>query len=224
MNMKPTEFWKNFKLGEELSVSGAFIYNGVRRFHELKKLDHTDDLFEIFYNLAVGFERLLKLFVVLLEHKDSDDQEAFEKSLITHSHLNLLGRIKKHVTLNLGTQHNDFLDMLGRFYKQIRYGRYALTSVFDHQRERAELLAFLAKHLNVEFSDDSPFGVTNDDRYRKFVRQIATKICGELYEGVKNRAGELNLYTYELRSGSKAETVFLGKADIPPKTFYGRNC
>jgi outer membrane receptor protein involved in Fe transport len=43
--MKHTEFWKNFRLGEELSVSGAFIYNGLRRFHELKKLDHTDDLF-----------------------------------------------------------------------------------------------------------------------------------------------------------------------------------
>lgn len=24
--MKPIEIWKNFKLGEELNVSGAFIY------------------------------------------------------------------------------------------------------------------------------------------------------------------------------------------------------
>jgi hypothetical protein len=45
--MKPTEFWKNFELGEELSVSGAFIYNGPRRFHELHKLDHTDEIFEV---------------------------------------------------------------------------------------------------------------------------------------------------------------------------------
>src|SRR5437868_2212062 len=35
--MKPVDFWKNFKLGEELSVSGTFLYNGVRRFQELKK-------------------------------------------------------------------------------------------------------------------------------------------------------------------------------------------
>jgi hypothetical protein len=31
--MKPTEFWKNFRLEEELSVSGTFIYNGLKRFH-----------------------------------------------------------------------------------------------------------------------------------------------------------------------------------------------
>jgi hypothetical protein len=32
---------------------------------------------------------------------------------------------------------------------------------------------------------------------------------------VAARARELNLYTYELRHGSKAETIFLGEADIP---------
>ena len=25
----PTEFWKNFRLGSELSISGNFIYNGL---------------------------------------------------------------------------------------------------------------------------------------------------------------------------------------------------
>jgi len=134
--MKPTEFWKNFKLGEELSVSGTFIYNGVRRFYELRELDHEDELFEVLYDLAVGFERLLKVVVALLEHKDSDDQEEFEKSLITHSRPELLRRIKQHRTVELGPQHNDFLDLLARFYKQIRYGRFGLDSVYDHHRER----------------------------------------------------------------------------------------
>lgn len=64
--MKPAQFWKNFKLGEEVSVSGAFIYNGMRRFHEMRKLDYTDEVFEVLYNLSVGFERLLKIAVVLL--------------------------------------------------------------------------------------------------------------------------------------------------------------
>jgi len=65
--MKPTEFWENFNLGEEVSISGAFIYNGLRRFHELKNLDYTDEVFEVFYYLSVGLERLLKIAVVLLE-------------------------------------------------------------------------------------------------------------------------------------------------------------
>jgi len=214
--MKHTEFWKNFRLGEELSVSGAFIYNGLRRFHELKKLDHTDDLFEVLYNLSVGFERMLKIAIVLLEHRDSNDQAAFEKSLITHNHPELLSRIKKHARLNLSTQHNDFLALLARFYKTIRYGRFSLDSVARFHRERQELCAFLAKHLNVTFPDDpAPFGIFNKDAYRKFIRGIAIKISSVLYEIVKTRSSELNLYAYELRSGSKADTVFLGKADIP---------
>lgn len=47
--MEPTFLWKNFKLGEELSVSGALVYNGLRRFYELKQLDFADEIFEVFY-------------------------------------------------------------------------------------------------------------------------------------------------------------------------------
>jgi hypothetical protein len=213
--LKPSEFWKNFRLGEELSISGTFLYNGVRGFHRLRKLDHSDELFEVLYNFAVGFERLLKIAVVLLEHDDFQDQEEFEKSLITHSHPNLLRRIKKHKKLKLAGPHNDFLELLARFYKQIRYGRFAISSVYDHNEEQREICNLLAKHLNVTFPEDSFFGIFNDDRYKKFIRSMATKIGGSIYAVISERAHELGLYTYELRSGSKAETVFLGKADIP---------
>ena len=53
MTMNKSEHWKNFRLGEELHISGAFIYNGLRRFFELHKLDHVEDIFEVFYNLSV---------------------------------------------------------------------------------------------------------------------------------------------------------------------------
>ncbi len=214
--MKPTDFWKNFKLGEELSVSGAFIYNGLRCFHELPKLDHTDEIFEVFYYLSIGLERLMKITIVLLEHEDMVDQRAFEESLITHSHVELFGRIKKRVNLNLSGPHTDFLNLLTKFYKTLRYDRFSLRSVVSLEKEKNELFDFLEKHLKVEFGDrDSIFGHENDVRYKKFLRQIVTKISSELFEVVRERAGELNLYTYELRSGSRAETVFLGKADIP---------
>src|SRR5699024_8247817 len=52
MQMNRSEFWKNFRLGEELDVSGTFIYNGLRRFHELRKLDYSADLFEVLYQLS----------------------------------------------------------------------------------------------------------------------------------------------------------------------------
>ncbi len=216
MRMNKQEAWKNFNLGEELSISGTFIYNGLRRFHETQALDHTDEIFEFLYNLSVGLERLLKIAVVLLEHKDDADQEALEKSLITHNHLELLKRVKDHRKLNLGSPHNEFLALLSTFYTSLRYDRFTLSSVYDTDRERKALWGFLSKHLNVDLREPSGlFATRNDTRYRKYIRGIVTKISSALFEVVRDRAHELNLYTYELRHGSRAETIFLGEADLP---------
>lgn len=213
--MKQTEWWKNFRLGEELGVSGAFIYNGLRRFHSLHKLDHADDLFEVFYNLSVGFERLLKIVIVLLEHDEARDQDAFEESIITHNHHALLTRIKKHMDLKFSKADNAFLNLLTAFYENLRYDRFSLKSRLALGKEKNQLFDFLEQQLKVTFEDrNSVFGHENTDQFKKFLRKIVVKISSALYEIVQNRARELNLYTYELRSGSKAEAVFLGKADI----------
>jgi len=213
--MNPAQFWKNFKLGEEISIAGAFIYNGLRRFHELRKLDHADEIFEVFYYLSVGLERLLKIAIVLLEHEDHGDQKALEQSLITHNHLELLRRIRQHKQLSFGRPHHELLNLLSTFYRSFRYDRFSLSSVPGLGKERDALCGFFAKHLGVEFGDrDSIFGTPNDDRYRKFLRKTVQKISTEVYEVIVTKAGELNLYTYEVRDGSKAQTIFLGQADI----------
>lgn len=213
--MKPEEYWKNFALGDELSISGAFIYNGLRRFYEMKILNYEDEVFEVLYNLSVGLERILKICVVLLEHEAGGDQQALEESLITHNHLELLARVRQQVTVNLAGTHNDLLGLLSRFYNSLRYDRFTLASVSAVGKERDALNEFLAKHLKVSLEPSMPFGgIANSDRYRKFLRKSVIKVSSELYSIVRRRAHELNLYTYELRHGSKAQTVFLGKADI----------
>jgi hypothetical protein len=216
MRMNKHEAWKNFNLGQELSISGAFIYNGLRRFHEMQVLDHTDEIFEFLYNLSVGLERLLKIAVVLVEHEDDSDQEALEKSLITHNHLELMKRVRQHCKFNLGTPHNEFLALLGTFYTSLRYDRFTLSSVFDPDRERKTLCSFLSKDLKVHLEQSSSFFATqNETRYRKYIRGIVAKISSALFDDVRTKASELNLYTYELRHGSRAETIFLGQADLP---------
>jgi hypothetical protein len=102
------------------------------------------------------------------------------------------------------------------FYRTFRYDRFSLSSVPGLGKERDALCGFFAKHLGVEFGDrDSIFGIPNDARYRKFLRKTVQKISTEMYQVIVTRAGELNLYTYEVRDGSKAQTIFLGQADIP---------
>lgn len=49
----------------------------------------------------------------------------------------------------------------------------------------------------------------NSTRNRRHIGKVVAKISGELYKIVRRRASELHLYTDELRSGSKAEKIFL---------------
>ena len=213
--MRRTQAWKNFNLGQELHISGAFIYNGLRRFHEMRVLDNTDEIFEVLYNLSVGFERLLKIAVVLVEHNEATDQGVLEKSLITHNHLDLLQRVKQRAKINLDRPYNEFLGLLGTFYKTLRYDRFTISSVYDPDKEREAFCRFLGKHLQVNLErSTSLLGTRNDVRYRNYIRKIVTKISSVLYEVVRTSASDLNLYTYELRHGSRAETIFLDQANL----------
>ena len=95
MSYTPEYFWKNFRLGTELQISGSFIYNALYFFDQMEHFCNDEEIFEFLYNTSVGLERLEKIAIILLEHDSSMDQEEFEKTLITHSHLELLDRIKE---------------------------------------------------------------------------------------------------------------------------------
>lgn len=178
-------------------------------------LENTDEIFEFLYNVSVGLERLLKIAVVLLEHNEETDQQKLEESLITHNHLELLRRVRQHVKLNLTAPHNEFLALLGKFYTTLRYDRFTLSSVYDPDREKEVLIDFLSKGLKVDILKEAQLSVTrNETRYRKYIRRIVTKLSSALFDVVRTKASELNLYTYELRDGSRAQTIFLGQADF----------
>lgn len=213
--MKASEFWKNFRLGEELHIAGAFIYNGLRRFHEMRQLQYPDELFEFLYDLAVGFERLLKICVVLYEHAEDGDQDELEASLITHRHLDLLARLRKHQSFKFGQPSIDLLQLLSDFYTTYRYDRFMLNSAYKGGKEIASFCGFLHKHLQVEFpSNQTLVGIQNEDRYRAFISRTVLRVSQALYKVVRERSGMIGLYTYELRHGSKAESVFLNQVNL----------
>lgn len=213
-DMSASDFWKNFQLGEEVHIAGSFIYNGLRRFHELQLLDHPDELFEFLYDLSVGVERLLKIVVVLYEHTATIDQDALEKSLITHNHLDLLARVRKHLSINFSKPQIELLQLLSSFYKTLRYDRFTLKSGYKGNREAEAVRKLLSKHLHVEFPVRDLLGTTNEDQYRSFISRTILKISQTLYKIIDDRSSALGLYTYELRHGSKAESVFLRAVKI----------
>ncbi len=209
--MDKIQFWKNFKLREELDIAGRFIYNGLRYFHEMENLYNEVEIFEVLYNLSVGLERLLKVAVVLIEHDDIVDQGDFEKSLITHNHLVLLKRVQDRRKLALAGQHNEFLHkVLVEFYKTHRYGRYDIEAMKATGKEKTSFHSYIENHLEIEIFDEPPLHVTaNSPRIRKFLGKIVGKITNEIYGVIKQEAARLNIYTYEVKYDSKAGKIFL---------------
>jgi hypothetical protein len=210
--MDRSEYWKNFKLGKELDISGRFIYNGLQCFHHMEHFCYEEEIFEFLYNVSVGIERLLKVCVILIEHSDAVDQKEFEKSLITHNHQELLKRVKAKHSIGFSTAHNDFIQIIGKFYKSHRYGRYDLEAMKAKDEEKIQLHAFIEKHLKLKIDDETMFAVTrNDVAIKKFIGKTIGKISEELFKIVELEAGRLNIYTYEIRYGSKASKIFTFK-------------
>ncbi|WP_430530643.1 hypothetical protein [Bacillus cereus] len=209
--MDAKTFWKNFSLGKELNIAGGFIFNGLKAFDSLENFKQEDGVFEFFYNTSVGIERLLKVVVILIEHNDIINQEEFEKSLITHNHLELLRRISKKHNCSFSNLHNEFLELLSIFYKTMRYDRYNLNSIEYHDKERVSLVTFLEKHLKTKIDYKDMLVTPNEWRFKKFIGKVVGKISEVLYNLVEREASAQNIYTYELPSESKASIIFLAK-------------
>ncbi len=210
--MDKTELWQNFDLCTELHISGGFIYNGLKCLHEIETLHYGEDIFEVFYNLSVGIERLLKVAIVLLEYDNTANQGDFEESLITHNLQDLLTRIKNKRPLNLAAPHNEFLQILSVFYKTHRYYRYNLPTGEYRSKEKVELLSFLNKRLNMHLEEDCPSRIAgNEKRIRRHIGRLVGKISEQIYEVVYDAASLKNLFSYEIRLESKAAKIFLAK-------------
>lgn len=207
--MTKEEFWKNFNLGTELQISGNFLYNGILAFHQMKNFYNEDEIFEFIYNVSVGIERLMKIDLILIEHSNSANQSEFEETLKTHNHLDFLQRIQKKHNLNLDKSHNQFLQLLFNFYKKVRYDRYSLSNVSEFEKEKDILIKFIEKFLKIKISNET-FKITqNSKEIKRFIGNVIKKLTEELYQVLKKEAHRLNIYTYEVRYGSKAFKIFI---------------
>ena len=209
--MKKDIFWKNFNLGKELDISGSFIYNGLRSVEEMEHLYFEEESFLFLYNISVGIERLLKVAIILMEHDGITDQKKFEDSLRTHNHQELIQRIvKRPKTINLGKQHNRFLEILSDFYKNMRYDRFVLDNAGSYDKEKKALQNFITKEIGIDFSKDSMMIVTPVGKeIKQLLGNTIGKIASEIYSIIKQEAHRLNISTEEIRVDSKAYKIFM---------------
>lgn len=142
-------------------------------------------------------------------HFELDTHEEFEKSLITHSHIALNERICRNANLKMNIRENDFLQMLSIFYKSARYNRFNLES--QYSREQKMLAKFIEKYISL---DKLQYHfITNKILISNDVKELLGRVIGGLskkyYQLVYEGCAKNQTYTYELRSGSKAEKIFL---------------
>ncbi|PKP40756.1 MAG: hypothetical protein CVT95_13205 [Bacteroidetes bacterium HGW-Bacteroidetes-12] len=208
--MDKIEHWKNFSLGTELEISGNFIYNGLKIINTIENFHYPEQVFEFFYNISVGIERLEKIAIILIEHNEIVNLKVFDKSLKNHKHQELLKRITKKHPFNFGKIHSKFIQILSVFYSDYRYDRYMLNDKLSYSKEKTTLIEFIKSGLNIEIKDNFPFEISKNTRQIKFfLSKIIGKITSELYGKITSEARDLNIYTYELRKNSKAYNVFL---------------
>ena len=211
--MKDTDktiwIYKNFNMGQELDISGEFIYDGIAALNEMKCIFEGSPLFSFLYHTSVGIERLQKIIIVLFENINSDEYEKFEKSLITHSHQDLHARIKKNAKINFNSRENDLLTLLTRFYKGARYNRFNVVN--SGCKEEELLVEFVEKYLKpseIEHHFISSKIVVNES-VKDLIGKTIGNISSKYYALLRAGANKNGTFTYELVSDSKAEKIFL---------------
>lgn len=207
--MKPVEWWKNFDLNAELHIAGTFLYDGLQSLCHCRKMDNDDEIFSVLYHLSVGFERLMKVVIVLSEHAPDTDQKEFEEDLKTHSPAVLLDRVRKaHPKLKVGKREWSLANCLAVFYDRYRYDHFRLETIRDRGRLRETFRAFLEKESGITLSKAGEFMPIDDlPRIRRHVDKVVRGMAANLYELVGGLARAQDIYTYELRAGSKASMI-----------------
>jgi len=213
--MNPSEFWQNFRLGEEQEIAAGFIYDGLRQLHELENLNSQVDIFPILYNLAIGIERLLKVSINLIEFDKSTDVAEFQKRLKTHKHVSLFNRIDRIKSLELKGEHLDFLNLLSKFYNSERYDRLTFSATNPGKgssKEVESFLDFLNKYVDISLIHKDLLGVKNTDETKAFIGGIVSDIVKKMRDIIYEQSRSKNIYTHEISSSSsKAAKILYGK-------------
>lgn len=195
----------------ELDIAGEFIYDGIYVLNQMATIDQSALLFSFLYHISVGLERLQKIVIVLFEDINLENYKKFEKSLITHCHMDLSKRICKCTGINMNACENEFLQMLTVFYKSERYHRFNLESQFSAEQD--SVANFIAKYLPPKkiqrhFLTD---GIIISNDVKELFGRVIGKLSKKYYNLVCEGCVKSRTFSYELRSGSKAQKIFLGE-------------
>lgn len=111
--------------------------------------------------------------------------------------------------LNFSPRENELLSLLQEFYNSLRYERFNIIN--NKGNEKTLLREFLNKYS--ETSEGLSGAVESNDKTKRMIGRTVGKIAKVYYSLIVTRTHQLNIYIYELRDNSKAESGFLDSSD-----------
>ena len=199
----------NFALVEELGLSGVEIWKAIEDINRVYitkegKFNSTDYIFTSLYQASQGFERILKILIELIVYKESlAYKEKTDRLLYSHKHTAMYEFISEHASLKLDAKCKAMLSMLEEFYKCARYNRFSYS-----KNDVLELT--LIQNFGRDLSEND-FNNAIKHLYGKSLGKTAQS----LYAVLEHLCCELNIFVYEISSGSVANYVF--------KKYYGND-
>lgn len=200
------EIWdfKSLNMGRELEIAGEFIYDSAKEAMSIRGLNNTYEINIILYTGAVGIERLQKIYLCLVA-PDPTDVSSMPKCLGKHNHIDLQHEVNKFSKDNLRKNAMSLLGVFADYYNNFRYANY-----YPGQPEKnlRKLFIGFLKRLNGKFNFDEPCAAVQFEEFKRFYINELGKLAVHYYSLIHEKARELNTYTYEIDSFSRAARVF----------------
>lgn len=200
------EIWdlKSLNMGRELEMAGEFIYDSAKKTMSISGLSNTYEISIILYTGAVGIERLQKIYLCLVA-QDPTDESSIPKCLKQHKHTELQREINKYSEKNVSKNAMSMLGMFANYYNNFRYANYYPG---QHGNDLRKLFIGFLKRLNGKFDFDEPYAAAQFEEFKRFYINELGKLAVHFYLLIRDKARELNTYTYEIDSFSGASRVF----------------
>ena len=196
--------FKSLNMGRELEIAGEFIYDSAKEAMSIKGLNNTYEINIILYTGAVGIERLQKIYLCLVA-QDPTDVSSMPKCLRQHNHIELQHEVNKFSDINVAKNAMSLLGVFSDYYNNFRYANYYPGQPDKNLRKL--FIGFL-KRLNGKFNFDEPYAAVQFDEFKRFYINELGKLAVHFYLLIREKASELNTYTYEIDSFSRAARVF----------------
>lgn len=200
------EIWdyKSLNMGRELEIAGEFIYDSAKEAMAIRGLNNTYEINIILYTGAVGIERLQKIYLCLVA-QDPTDVSSMPKCLKQHNHIDLQHEVNKFSKDNVTKNAMSLLGVFAEYYNNFRYANY-----YPGQPEKniRKLFIGFLKRLNGKFNFDEPCAAVQFEEFKRFYINELGKLAVHYYSLIHEKARELNTYTYEIDSFSRAARVF----------------